>query len=79
MATASVEVSGPNAEHLAGELQAALVAAIRPGDNVSPVEVESRSRSCWMMALGSICQAWTRNSWGSLSLGERRRGIDGKR
>ena len=40
MATASVEVSGPNAERLARELQAALVAAIQPGDSVSPVEVE---------------------------------------
>ena len=40
MATASIEVSGPNAERLAGELQTALVTAIQPGDSVSPVEVE---------------------------------------
>jgi hypothetical protein len=40
MATASVEVSGPDAERLAGELQAALVTASQPGDSVSPVEVE---------------------------------------
>jgi hypothetical protein len=40
MATASIEVSGPNAERLAGELQAALVTAIPPGGSVSPVEVE---------------------------------------
>lgn len=40
MANASIEVSGPNAERLAGELRAALVTAIQPGDSVSPVEVE---------------------------------------
>jgi hypothetical protein len=40
MATASIEVSGPNAERLAGELRAALVTAIAPGGSVSPVEVE---------------------------------------
>ena len=31
MAIASIEVSGPNAERLAGELQAALATAIQPG------------------------------------------------
>jgi hypothetical protein len=40
MATASIEVSGPNAERLAGELRAALVTAVPPGGSVSPVEVE---------------------------------------
>ena len=40
MAAASIEVSGPNAERVAGELQAALVMAVQPGDSVSPVEVE---------------------------------------
>jgi hypothetical protein len=40
MATASIEVSGPNARRLAGELRAALATAIEPGDSVSPVEVE---------------------------------------
>ena len=40
MATASIEVSGPNAEPLAGELQAALITAVQQGDIVSPVEVE---------------------------------------
>ena len=34
MAAASIEVSGPNAGRLAGELQAALAAAIEPGDSV---------------------------------------------
>jgi Effector Associated Constant Component 1 len=40
MANASIEVSGPNAERLAGELRADLVTAIAPGGSVSPVEVE---------------------------------------
>src|SRR5580658_2041645 len=40
MATASVEVSGPGVEGVAGELRAALVTAVQPGDSVSPVEVE---------------------------------------
>jgi len=40
MAAASIEVSGPNAERLAGELQAALATAIQPGESVLPVEVE---------------------------------------
>ena len=40
MATASIEVSGPDAGRLAGELQAALASAVEPGDSVSPVEVE---------------------------------------
>ena len=40
MATASIEVSGPNAERLAAELRAALVTAVPPGGSVSPVEVE---------------------------------------
>jgi hypothetical protein len=53
MATASVEVSGPNAERLAGELQAALVAAIQPGDNVSPVEVE-RSADLLIAIIGLV-------------------------
>lgn len=40
MATASIEVSGPDAGRLAEELRAALAAAVQPGDSVSPVEVE---------------------------------------
>ena len=40
MAIASIEVSEPNAERLAGELQTAQVTAIPPGGSVSPVEVE---------------------------------------
>jgi hypothetical protein len=40
MATASIEVSGPNAEHLARELRATLATTAQPGDSVSPVEVE---------------------------------------
>jgi hypothetical protein len=53
MATASIEVSGPNAERLAGELQAALVTAIQPGDSVSPVEVE-RSAELVIAIIGLV-------------------------
>jgi hypothetical protein len=47
MATASIEVSGPNAERLAGELHAAPVTAIPPGGSVSPVEVERSAKTIW--------------------------------
>lgn len=40
MATASIEVSGPDAEGLAGELRAAAAAVAGPSEVVSPVEVE---------------------------------------
>ena len=53
MATASIEVSGPDAERLAGELQVALAAAIRPGDSVSPVEVE-RSAELVIAIIGLV-------------------------
>jgi NADH dehydrogenase FAD-containing subunit len=53
MATASIEVSGPNAERLAGELQAALATAIQPGDSVSPVEVE-RSAELVIAIIGLV-------------------------
>jgi hypothetical protein len=53
MVTASVEVSGPNAERVAGELQGALVAAIQPGDSVSPVEVE-RSADLVIAIIGLV-------------------------
>jgi hypothetical protein len=53
MATASIEVSGPNAERLAGELQAALVTAIEPGNSVSPVEVE-RSADLVIAIIGLV-------------------------
>ena len=53
MATASIEVSGPNAERLAGELQAALAAAVQPGDSVSPVEVE-RSAELVIAIIGLV-------------------------
>jgi hypothetical protein len=56
MATASIEVSGPNAERLAGELQAALVTATHPGDSVSPVEVE-RSAELVIAIIGLVCSA----------------------
>jgi len=39
MASASVEVSGPGAERLAGELRAVLVTAGEPGSSFSQVEV----------------------------------------
>jgi pantothenate kinase len=53
MATASIEVSGPKAERLAGELQAALAAAIQPGESVSPVEVE-RSAELVIAIIGLV-------------------------
>jgi hypothetical protein len=53
VATASIEVSGPNAERMAGELQAALVTAIEPGDSVSPVEVE-RSADLVIAIIGLV-------------------------
>jgi hypothetical protein len=53
MAAASIEVSGPNAERLAGELQAALVTATKPGDSVSPVEVE-RSADLVIAIIGLV-------------------------
>jgi hypothetical protein len=42
MASASIEVSGPDAERLAAELRAALAVAVQPGESVSPVEVSGR-------------------------------------
>ena len=53
MATASIEVSGPNAERLAGELRAALVTAIPAGGSVSPVEVE-RSADLVIAIIGLV-------------------------
>lgn len=40
MPNASINVSGPNSERLATELQAALGASAQPGESVSPVEVQ---------------------------------------
>ena len=53
MAAASIEVSGPNAGRLAGELQAALAAAVEPGESVSPVEVE-RSADLVIAIIGLV-------------------------
>jgi hypothetical protein len=53
VATASIEVSGPDAGRLAGELQAALATAIQPGDSVSPVEVE-RSAELVIAIIGLV-------------------------
>jgi hypothetical protein len=53
MATASIEVSGPNAERLAGELRGALVTAIPSGGSVSPVEVE-RSADLVIAIIGLV-------------------------
>jgi hypothetical protein len=53
MAAASIEVSGPDAERLAGELQAALAVAVSPGDSVSPVEVE-RSADLVVAIIGLV-------------------------
>jgi hypothetical protein len=53
MATATIEVSGPNAERLAGELRAALVTAIPSRGSVSPVEVE-RSADLAIAIIGLV-------------------------
>ncbi len=53
MGSASVEVSGPNAEHLAGELRAGLATAVEPGGSVSPVEVE-RSAELVIAIIGLV-------------------------
>lgn len=53
MASASIEVSGPDARRLAEELQAALAAAVEPGDRVSPVEVE-RSADLVVAVIGLV-------------------------
>lgn len=53
MATASIEVSGPDVEHLARELHAALAAAVRQGDSVSPVEVD-RSAELVIAVIGLV-------------------------
>ena len=51
MAAASIEVYGPDAERLAGELHAALDKVAGPGDRVSPVEVD-RSAALVIAAIG---------------------------
>lgn len=53
MASASIEVSGPDARRLAGVLQAALATAVEPGDSVSPVEVE-RSADLVVAVIGLV-------------------------
>src|SRR5215472_1102898 len=65
MAAASIEVSGPNAERVAGELQAALVTAVEPGDSVSPVEVE-RSADLVIAIIGLVFSGvgTARTIWG---------------
>ena len=59
MATASIEVSGPNAERLAGELRSALVTAIPPGGSVSLVEAE-RSADLVIAIIGLVFSAINR-------------------
>jgi pantothenate kinase len=53
MATASIEVSGPDAEASARELHANLAAAAGPGDDVSAVEVE-RSAELVIAVIGLV-------------------------
>jgi hypothetical protein len=53
MTGASIEVSGQDAERLAGQLQAALTAAIEPEDSVSAVEVE-RSAELVIAVIGLV-------------------------
>jgi hypothetical protein len=40
MATASIRVSGPNAQRIAAQLRAALGKELGPGESVSPVELD---------------------------------------
>jgi len=65
MASASIEVSGPNAERLAGELRAAIATAIQPGDSVSAVEVE-RSAELVIAIIGLVFSGvgTARTIWG---------------
>lgn len=49
MAAASIKVSGPDAERLAGELQAALGRAVGSGERVFPVEVDQSAE--WVIAV----------------------------
>jgi len=53
MAAASIEVSGPGAERLAGELRAALAMDATARDSVSPVEVE-RSADLVIAIIGLV-------------------------
>lgn len=53
MATASIEVSGPSAERLAGELRAALGEVLGPGEDVSPVELD-RSAELVVAVIGLV-------------------------
>ncbi|MDI6097370.1 tetratricopeptide repeat protein [Actinoplanes sp. NEAU-A12] len=53
MVTATVEVSGASSAHWAAELHATLAANIRPGENVSPVEVQ-RSAELVIAVIGLV-------------------------
>ncbi|MEU8815008.1 hypothetical protein [Actinoplanes sp. NPDC048796] len=53
MGSATVEVSGVRAAQSAAELRAALVAEARPGDSVSPVEVQ-RSAEMVIAVIGLV-------------------------
>ncbi|MDT0348149.1 hypothetical protein [Pseudonocardia charpentierae] len=53
MAAASIEVSGPDAERLARELQAALAAAAGTGESASAVEVQ-RSPELVIAVIGLV-------------------------
>ena len=53
MGIATLEVSGPDAARWAGELHARLAAGARPGDSVSPVEVQ-RSAEMVIAVVGLV-------------------------
>jgi hypothetical protein len=53
MASASIRVSGPNAERVAAELHAALGKALGPGERVSPVEL-NRSAELVIAVIGLV-------------------------
>lgn len=53
MASAAIEVSGPDAERLAAELRAVLLNAAEPGEVVAPVEVR-RSAELVVAVIGLV-------------------------
>jgi hypothetical protein len=53
MATASIRLSGPNAEPMAGALHAALAKVLGPGEGVSPVELD-RSADLVVAVIGLV-------------------------
>ncbi|HEY6422242.1 MAG TPA: hypothetical protein VIY28_03135 [Pseudonocardiaceae bacterium] len=78
MATASIEVSGPEAEALARELRAVMAGAAREGEIVSAVEVD-RSPELVIAVIGlvfsGVSTAKTLWDWDRLATGRFHGGI----